>query len=162
MEFVPRGFEPPTLQTGRFHLRPITIHDVVKDYDAVMSSRDHLWKMFGEQWGWPQSDLMLEQDLIDLGWHHKEFQLNSSFDYAVVSPDESRMLGCVYVFPPPKVGFDAEVTLWVRADALELDEPLYQAVRLWLHDAWPFTSVAYPGRAHPWAEYNTLPDVQPG
>ena len=30
------------VETERFRIRPITIHDVVKDYDAVMTSVDHL------------------------------------------------------------------------------------------------------------------------
>lgn len=35
----------------RFRIRPITIHDMAKDYDAVMTSQKHLWGMFGEVWG---------------------------------------------------------------------------------------------------------------
>lgn len=39
MSFLPGDFEPPKLlETERFRLRPITIHDVVKDYEAVMTS----------------------------------------------------------------------------------------------------------------------------
>ena len=53
---------------------------------------------------------------MDLGWHQKEFQMRSSFDYAAMSPDEERLLGCVYVDPPEKAGFDAEVHYWARAD----------------------------------------------
>ncbi len=49
---VPREFTIPTLlETERFRLRPLTIHDVVKDYDAVMTNRNHLWNLFGEAWG---------------------------------------------------------------------------------------------------------------
>ena len=46
MRFLPRDFEAPKgPERELFRLRPITIHDVVKDYDAVMSSvyeRDYL------------------------------------------------------------------------------------------------------------------------
>jgi hypothetical protein len=119
MGFLPPGFEVPALlETDRFRLRPLTVHDVVKDYDAVMTSREHLWRQFGQAWGWPPADLTLEQDLIDLGWHQKEFQRRSSFDDAVMSLDEARLLGCVYVDPPEKAGYDAEVCLWVRASEL--------------------------------------------
>src|SRR3712207_6364307 len=113
--FLPDNFEVPTLlETERFRVRPITINDVVKDYDAVMTSVEHLRSTL--PWGWPPGDLTLEQDLIDLGWHQKEFQLRSSFDYAVVSLDERRLLGCVYVDPPEKIGADAEIAFWERAD----------------------------------------------
>jgi hypothetical protein len=73
MGFVPTDFDvPDLLETGRFKIRPLTIHDVVKDYDAVMTSREHLWEQFGQAWGWPSEELTLEQDLIDLASHQKE------------------------------------------------------------------------------------------
>ena len=56
MSFLPPDFEPPLLETERFRLRSLTVHDVVKDYDAVMTSREHLWELFGEAWGWPPAD----------------------------------------------------------------------------------------------------------
>jgi hypothetical protein len=41
--FVPRDFQvPATLETSEFRLRMLTIHDVVKDFDAVITSVDHL------------------------------------------------------------------------------------------------------------------------
>ena len=41
--FVPTEFEvPATLETKEFRLRMLTVNDVVKDYDAVMTSVDHL------------------------------------------------------------------------------------------------------------------------
>jgi RimJ/RimL family protein N-acetyltransferase len=160
--FLPSEFEPPPgLEHERFRLRPITIHDVVRDYDAVMSSREHLWGLFGEAWGWPPADLSLEQDLIDLAWHQKEAQLRSSFNFAVMSLDESRLLGCVYVDPAEKEGYDAEVTWWVRADELggDLDQAVGEAARAWLERAWPFRRVAFPGRDVPWDEYERLPEA---
>lgn len=67
--FIPRGTELPTgLEHERFRLRPITIHDTVRDYDAVMSSREHLWSLFGEAWGWSAASLALEQDLIGVAY----------------------------------------------------------------------------------------------
>ena len=41
--FMPSGTELPTgFEHERFRLRPITIHDAVRDYDPVMSSREQL------------------------------------------------------------------------------------------------------------------------
>jgi hypothetical protein len=162
MAFLPREFVVPVLiETDRFRIRPLTIHDVVKDYDAVMSSVEHLQATL-PLWGWPPEDLTLEQDLVDLGWHQKEFQQRSSFDYAVMSLDERRLLGCVYIDPPEKVGADAEVTFWVRADELAtgLEAALEATVRQWVADVWPFTDVVYPGRDLSWDEWDALPDRQ--
>jgi hypothetical protein len=161
LTFLPSDFEvPELLETDRFRIRPLAIHDVVKDYDAVMTSREHLWEQFGQAWGWPSEDLTLEQDQIDLAWHQKEAQRRSSFAYAVMRPDERVELGCVYIFPSQKQRFDAAAALWVRASEVSggLDEVLYAIVGRWLAESWPFTRVAWPGRELAWAEYDALPD----
>jgi len=140
---VPASFEAPT-----FRLRTLTVNDVVKDYDAVMSSVEHLQKqnVFGTTW--PKADLSLEQDLIDLGWHQKEFQKRSSFAYTMMSLDEAECLGCIYIYPTEIPGKDAEVYLWVRASEYEkgTDAVLFETVKQWLERVWPFENVAYPDR----------------
>ena len=146
------------LETGEFRLRMLKITDVVKDYDAVMTSVEHLMGVFGPQHEWPSTELTLEQDLIDLGWHQKEFQKRSSFAYTVMNPDESLCLGCMYIFPSLKEDFEAEVYMWVRKSAYDqgLDPVLFQAVRKWLVDEWPFEKVAYPGREIDWGAWQHL------
>lgn len=153
--FVPGDFRvPERLETGQFTLRPLRISDVVKDYDAVMSSVAHLQGVFGPGNDWPRADLSLEQDLIDLGWHHAEFQMRRSFAYTVMSPDEALCLGCVYLYPTAIPQFDAEVFAWVRAShAAALDAALLAAVRGWLARDWPFRRVAFPGRDLPFDRY---------
>jgi hypothetical protein len=147
--FIPASFVPPQrLDHAAFLLRPLCIHDVVKDYDAVMTSIDHLQGVFGPGQSWPRPDLTLEQDLIDLGWHQKEFQCRRSFAYTVMALDESRCLGCAYIEPTTRENFDAEAYCWIRAsDAARLDALLFETFRAWLDSAWPFTRVAFPGRA---------------
>ena len=158
--FIPRGTTlPDGLEHERFHLRPITIHDVVKDYATVMTHREYLWSLFGEAWGWPPATLTLEEDLIDLAWHQKEHQLRSTFNFAVMAPDESRLLGCVYVDPPTKQGFDAEVFWWAVPDEDGLEDEVGRAATAWIEAEWPFENAAYPGRVQRWAEYNVLPDA---
>lgn len=157
--FVPADFDvPATLETPEFRLRMLTVNDVVKDYDAVMTSVEHLKTI------WPGSDwpegLTLEQDLIDLGWHQKEFQMRRSFAYTVVTPTESMVLGCVYIYPTPKRGYDAVVYLWARQSELGkgLEDRLYAAVREWIAESWPFGKVAYPGRDIAWDAWKAIPD----
>lgn len=149
MGFLPGDFVvPDRVVTERFRLRSITIHDAFKDYEAVMSSREHLWQRFGAAWGWPPASLSLEQNIIDLAWHQKEFQLRCSFDYAVMSLDERQLLGCVYVDPPEAPGTDAEVWYWVRASELAsgLELILGDFVLCWLAQVWPFRVVMLNGQ----------------
>ena len=150
---IPLGFDTPD-----FNVRPLTINDVVKDYDAVMSSVDHLIGVFGPGTSWPTRDLTLEQDLIDLGWHQKEFQTRRSFAYTVMTPSEESCLGCVYINASLNKDFDADVFLWVRqSETAALDEKLYTNIRAWLEKVWWFDSVAYPGRQLSWDEWMALP-----
>jgi hypothetical protein len=151
---------PEGIEHERFRLRGITVNDLVRDYDAVMSSVERLRERF-PYWGWPDPEMTLEEDLIDLGWHQKEAQLRSSFNYAVMTPDESRLLGCVYIDPSEKLGADAEVCLWVRADEEDgdLERVLEAEVRGWLEREWPFETVRWPGREISWEEWDALEDA---
>ena len=111
MAFLPADFEVPTLlETDRFRLRPISVDDLDMDYEAVMSSRQSCGTGSGRP-GLAPEDLTVEQDGKDLRRHEEEFERRSSFDYAVMAPDESSLLGCVYIDPATEAGFDAEVHL---------------------------------------------------
>lgn len=133
--------DPPAgLEHDRFRLRMLTVRDVDADFEAINErvASDGTFR------GAP--GLTKEQNLIDLGWHQKEFQLRRSFAYTVVTPDASRVLGCVYVDPDD--GADARVHMWVRRDAWEdgLDPVLEAEVRAWVERDWPFARVRWPGR----------------
>jgi hypothetical protein len=161
MRLIPHSHPiPDGIEHERFRMRILRVDDVVADYDAVMSSAERLRERF-PHWGWPAPDMSLTDDLVDLGWHQKEAQLRSSFNYAVLTKDERRLLGCVYVDPPEKEGADAEVCLWVRADEEDgdLEQVLEAAVREWLDAEWPFETIRWPGREISWEEWDALPDA---
>jgi len=154
--FVPAEFDVPVvLENQYFRIRTLTVNDLVKDYDAVMSSLDHLKGVFGPDSTWPSKGLSLEQDLLDLGWHQEEFEIRSSFAYTVVSLDEERVIGCLYVSPTKKQNFDAEIIMWVRQDVVDdgYDEILFSTVKEWISKEWPFGNPGYPGREIVWDEW---------
>jgi hypothetical protein len=158
--FVPKEFKiPEKLETQEFRLRMLTVNDAVKDYDAVMTSVQHLRSVWPGG-TWPPEGLTLEQDLIDLGWHQKEFQRRTSFAYTVVTPSESKVVGCVYINPTPKHGYDAVVYFWARQSELDggLESRLFSALKEWLAKEWPFKKVAFPGRDIDWKEWAKVPD----
>lgn len=158
LAIVPDDFiVPGQLETTRIRLRPLTINDAVKDYDAVISSETRLRTIFRQDGDWPRG-LTLEQNLIELGWHQTEFQLRTSFAYTVVSLDESTVLGCLYIYPTQKPGYDVEVTLWVRESEANtgLDEHLFTHAKAWIDNSWPFSSPAYPGRTIDWSAWESL------
>ena len=155
--FVPKDYEVPSgFETADFRVRMLGISDVFKEYAGVMTSVERLRRVFSPSGRWPDG-LTFEQDLVDLGWHHKEFQMRRSFAYTVMSLDEAMCLGCLYIEPTALRGYDAEVHCWVRTSHAEaLDAGLYQELRDWVASRWPFQAVAYPGRALSWDQVASL------
>jgi hypothetical protein len=123
-----------------YHLRPIRAADVDLDYPAVMGSRDRLWSIYGEAWGWPPGTMTYEQDLEDLARHEAEIEAHQSFNYALFNADDAALFGCVYIDPPEKTGADAEVCWWVidQYAGTELERALDEFVPRWIGDSWPF------------------------
>lgn len=164
---VGRVYRPPlvdpasdlvtVIETERFRIRPMTVRqDLLTDYEAVMSSPELLGAAFGD----PDSvqPYSFEQEIIELGWHEKEFQMGYSFTFTVVSLDESSAFGNVYVLPADRGGYDAAVYTWVRGDQLDsgLGDELFEVTTKWIAESWPFERVAYPGREIPWDEWKAM------
>jgi RimJ/RimL family protein N-acetyltransferase len=148
-QFVPDDFKiPALLETDHFRLRMLSVDDVEKDYEAVIESRKLLHTMFGGPW--PRPGFTLEENLADLERHQQEFLDRKAFAYTVVSLEETKVLGCLYINPcPPEVnGPDATVRMWVRQTEYDkgLDEVLFDTVKRWIKVDWPFKKVIYPGR----------------
>src|SRR5215467_8231729 len=118
MGWLADDFEHPQrveLSSGH-HLRPIRADDVDIDYPAVMGSRDRLWAKYGEAWGWPPATMSFEDDRLDLARHEAEIAAHETFNYAVFDPQETELLGCVYIDPPDPGSpsdTDALVSWWV-------------------------------------------------
>lgn len=146
-QFVPDDFEIPSkLETEQFRLRMLSIEYVKKDYEAVMESQNLLHTMFGGPW--PRPGFTLEENLADLKRHQQEFLNREAFAYTVISLDESRVLGCVYINPSKKSNLNAVVHMWVRQTEYDkgLDDILFNTVKDWISTTWPFKNVDYPNR----------------
>ena len=147
-KLVSDNFEvPETLETKNYRLRMLTVNDVLKDYLAVISSKDQLIDRFDDDSLWPEG-LTFEQNLIDLGWHQKEFQERTSFAYTVVSLDENEILGCFYIYPSKNEKYCADIFLWYKECHIgePKDEELFYNVKEWINKEWPFKKVNYVGR----------------
>ena len=163
MPWLPDGWEHPLradLPTGE-HLRPMGAADTGMDHPAVMGSRERLWTLYGDAWGWPPATMTEEQDREDLARHEREIAAHQSFNYALFDEDETELLGCVYVDPPEKAGdADAEVSWWVVDELVgsETERALDEFVPAWLAADWPLRAPRFVGRDLTWDQWNALPD----
>lgn len=148
--FVPHGFVPQELvEQPAFILKKLCYSDAELDYKAVLSSVDLIRKIRGGDW--PTSDLSYEDDLIDLGWHQREFEYSQSFSYTVLNKTRDQCIGCVYIYPIDKpwvnapLGSDAVVNMWVTETAYQagLYGKLFWFVKQWISENWPFQNPYY-------------------
>ena len=112
-----------------------------------MASVNHLKGLMGDTDGWPVG-LTIEENLIDLGWHQREFTLRHSFAYSVMSLKEELRLGCCYIYPSIIPDFDAQAYYWIRQEYLRtgLERRLGLEFESWLKAEWPFLNVKFPQR----------------
>ncbi|MDF2575407.1 MAG: family N-acetyltransferase [Agromyces sp.] len=147
--WLPEGFAHPErveLVDG-YHLRPIRADDVDIDYPAVMGSRERLWQIYGESWGWPPATMTYEADRDDLARHEREIAAHETFNYAILDADETRLVGCVYIDPHDT--HDAESSWWVVDELVgsSLEKELDAFVPHWLRTTWGFGDVHFPFNA---------------
>ena len=55
----------------------------------------------------------------------------------MLDAESGEVIGCVYIYPSKRAGYDVDVRSWVRADRADLDGPVSSAVATWLSSDWP-------------------------
>jgi hypothetical protein len=145
-DFVPPDFAVPTEATfGDLRLVPLGPEHNAADYAAWTSSIDHIRATPGfPDSSWPVL-MSVSENLRDLERHAEDFRLRRGFTYTVLDAN-GEVIGCVYIYPSSDEHVDAKVLSWVRVDGSDLDRPLYEAVRAWLRNDWPFGVVEYDER----------------
>ncbi|MEV0084291.1 N-acetyltransferase [Saccharopolyspora sp. NPDC050642] len=162
MTWLPDDFVHPVhvpVPGTAFHLRPIREEDAVRDYPAVMGSRERLWEIFGPAWSWPRETMTYEENRADLLRHEKEIAAHQSFNYALLDEGETALFGCVYIDPPERAGSDGEVAWWVVDDLVggEVERAFDALVPQWIAADWPFQQPRYLGRDITWQDWLALP-----
>ncbi|MET0589313.1 MAG: twin-arginine translocation pathway signal protein [Novosphingobium sp.] len=157
--FVSKDFTVPTLvEAPGFKIVPLGPDLVKIDFDAYMSSIEHLQKTFTRSTSWPHKDVSDADAMRDMENEKARFEGRESFAYAVLTPDGKRERGCVYVYPSTVKGYDSVVRMWVTKAEYDagFDAELYKWVTGWMQKDWPFKNVAYPGRSIEWVAWDSM------
>ena len=105
-----------------------------------MTSRNRLWRRYGQRFGWPKASMTLEEDRADLARHAREAEAHESFNYVLMGDNESAVFGCVYIDPPSRPSVDAEISWWVVDGEVAgpLEAAINDFVPGWVSSSWPF------------------------
>ncbi|MFJ3724221.1 N-acetyltransferase [Streptomyces sp. NPDC090045] len=137
--FVPAGFVvPQTLVADGFRLEPLGEQHNERDLAAWSGSIAHVRAtpgFSGRNWP-PLEGMTPEANRADLVRHARDFEARTGFTYSVLDGDD--VIGCLYIYPAKEAPGRIHVSSWVRAERAPLDAPLYEAVRGWLREVWPF------------------------
>ena len=105
--FVPDEFTVPREHgNDQLHLKILSPSYAHKDYEAVMETQERLRKF--SRHGWPREGFTIDENITDLERHEREFDNREAFAYTVVTPDGSRVLGCIYINPGHTNSEDAD------------------------------------------------------
>ena len=147
--FVPAAFQVPrNFDTAGYRLVPLGPDLAKQDFDAYMSSIEHLQQTFTRGKSWPHGGVTMADAIADVAGEKQRFDARQSFTYAIVTLDGKQELGCLYLSPSKTPGSDATARLWVtkaRFDA-GFEKEVMPVVKKWIAEKWPFTNVAWPGR----------------
>jgi hypothetical protein len=160
LRLISRRATPSPLEHDRFRLEPLEPQHLGIDHASIIATAEHLDGTMAPPGALGDaSNFTLDDDLTELHWHAREFRTRSSFAYIAVDRDVDRSLGCCYVNPSEKTGFDAEVTTWGRwmSDEPGWDAEFFDVVHEWVVAHWPFDAVVFPGRTMPWSAWVELP-----
>ena len=158
--WVPADYVVPKVwKTSGYQLVPLSPAIVRQDYDAYMSSIEHLRKTFSDG-RWPSPEITMADAMKDMESEESRFESRRSFAYGVLTLDGKKELGSVYVRPSRKAGYDAVVTMWVTKEMYDkgFENQLFGDVKQWVSSSWPFAKVAYPGKEISKQEFAKLPD----
>jgi rhodanese-related sulfurtransferase len=145
---VPGDFVvPPGLSSDQLLLEPLAVIHNASDRAAWTSSIEHIRSTPGFAGrSWPPDSLSLDENASDLASHAQDFADRTGFTYTVLDPASKAVIGCVYLYPSRRDGYDVDVRSWVRADRADLDKPLHDLVRRWITESWPFQAPDYAWR----------------
>jgi len=119
---------------GEVTLRALSVHDLERDFSAVMESAAEI-KAANPGSHWPDG-LTKEKNLIDLAWHQREFEARRSFAWVIESGDGA-YLGCLYVYPSIAGEQAADVVWWWRTGVMISRSAFREHLLQWLASDWP-------------------------
>jgi hypothetical protein len=158
-QLVSDSFQVPVSYTGAdYKLVPLGPAVAELDYKAYMSSVDLIRKTQGGNW--PRPGLTMDDQAKDMAGEKSQWDGRKSFPFAILTPDGTKELGCFYLRPSQKEGYDVVATFWVTQEAFDkgFEDQFQKDMKAWLAKSWPFKTTAWRGREITAEAWRALPN----
>lgn len=143
------GFAPHAAFAGTgYVIEPLHPVHSPMDYRAWHDeSFSQLTVLYYRAWGWPRQEMTEEQNRRDLqSNHYSHFLRQDDFAYTVMTPDGSRVIGSLYIYPGTCGSYDVAVQYWINTpDRAAVETVFHAETKSWIEKNWPYKSVFYPG-----------------
>ncbi len=149
----PEFTAPTLLARENYLLEVLAPKHNARDYEAWTSSRESLKGIFGPRNDWPGEVSGLDHNLKDLENHLREFKEKEAYTYSILTLDEKKCIGCLYIRPTSIIEFSARVDFWFRDDSKKYEDEFYIWLQEWLKTYWKLENPCFPGRSISWDEY---------
>ncbi|MBP6888750.1 MAG: hypothetical protein KBC21_03525 [Candidatus Pacebacteria bacterium] len=118
---------PTKIKSKSFVAEILTVKDVDEDYKNVIENEKLIKRTRGSAGGWPNpKKLTLEENRIDLSWHQREFENNTSFAF-VLKSRTGEYMGCAYLYPmnfrsklPDAKKYEVDFSFWINGKFYDL------------------------------------------
>jgi hypothetical protein len=156
-----RYLPPFTRRTSRVHIEPLAPRIRELDYEAYMSSVDHLFQNFWggvgvepstEPWwfgagAWPTPDITPDAGNLDAMSCWTSFGRGEAFSFSALTPDRTKQLGCTYLWPTVDGDdpYEAANRIWVIESELatDLDRHLLEETLAWVEEEWELNRIIH-------------------
>ena len=145
-----RDIAPQLRRTARVHIEPLAPRITDLDYEAYMGSIEHIRRSYatgGRGEPWPTPDITPSEASRDLHSCWARFGRGEAFQFAALTHDRGKEIGCAYLTPTADGDdpYETALTMWTieSAVAQDLDRHLLEAMLEWIDEEWDFERVVY-------------------
>lgn len=138
-----RYLAPMVRRTSRVHIEPLAPRITNLDYEAYMGSIEHINRSY--EVTWPRPDITPDFAGLDLHQCWETWGRGEGFQFAALTPDRDKELGCAYLLPARDGDdpYETSLRIWIIESevATDLDRHLLEAMLAWIEQEWDFSRV---------------------
>jgi hypothetical protein len=140
-----RYLAPMVRRTSRVFIEPLAPPITDLDHEAYMGSIEHINRSYEATW--PRPTITPDFASLDLHQCWTTWGRGEGFQFAALTHDRDKELGCAYLLPPADGDdpYETSLRIWVIESevATDLDRHLLEEMLAWVDEEWDFNRVVH-------------------